>query len=516
MPRLPLSFVALATTSFISFAVPISGRALAQEVLLDVPSPVPGADADVGVAIGDWDGDGIADLAIGAPRDSTAASEAGAVRIHSGKDGSVLAALYGVNADDYFGAVIVRMPDLDGDGVDDMAVSSIYADNAGTDTGSVYLYSGRTGAFQRRIDGPATDKVFGYPIGSLGDVDGDGIGDLFVGNFGGNDLLHVHSGADGHEITTLQGPKSGEYFGVDASAIDDLDGDGVRELLVGAKWHTDPKGNPIGAAYVVSPVTGTILRTHEGTFFAEYLGYGTAALEDLDGDGVNDYAVSTRNDPQLYASMVVVFSGATGAQLGQITTPNPGLEALTQQIDNAGDVNGDGIGDILVGGGWSDVNGFGHGAAFLFSGKNLLELDRIDTAGIGVDVAPFGDANGDGKDDLLVGMWDLSFNGEVILYSGDDLWLNATPSEALAGQGVEFNTREGLPGTLTVLALEAIDGVPTFQLLGGVRSFGALGGNKQFAKVPGGLAGHQFTLRAYANDVSGKVIRSATQALSCK
>ena len=516
MPRIHLPTVAFATSFLALIALPFGGRARAQDILLDVKSPVPGADAENGIAIGDWDGDGIADLAIGAPRDSTAASEAGAVRIHSGKDGSILANFYGVNSDDYFGGALVRMPDLDGDGIDDLAVTALYADFAGTDTGSVYLYSGRTGAFQRRIDGPATSTVFGYPIGSLGDVDGDGIGDLFVGNFGGSNLIHVHSGADGHEITTLNGPVAGEYFGIDADALDDLDGDGVRELLVGAKWHLDSKGNPIGAAYVVSPVTGAVVRKHEGTFWGGYFGYETAALEDLDGDGVNDYAVSSKNDEQFYAARIDLFSGASGAALGKITTPNPGLEFLGTQIVSAGDVNGDGSGDLAVGGWWSDTKGNGGGSAFLFSGKNLLELDRIDTQGIGTVLSPFGDANGDGFDDLLVGWWDLAFDGEVVLYSGDDLWLDVTPSEAFAGDTVQFNTREGPPGTLTLLALEAIDGTPTFMILGGVRSFGALGGNKQFAKVPAGLAGHDFTLRAYANDANGKVIASATQLLSCK
>jgi hypothetical protein len=515
MPRFHRSFVALTTTSFISFAVSIGGRALAQEVLLDVPSPVPGADADVGVAIGDWDGDGIDDLAIGAPRDSTAASEAGAVRIHSGKDGSVLAALYGVNADDYFGSFIARMPDLDGDGVDDLAIAAPYADYAGPDSGSIYLYSGRSGALQRRIDGPAYDVVFGYPLGSLGDVDGDGIADLYVGNYGSSDRVHIHSGADGHEITTLLGT-AGERFGVEASALDDLDGDGVRELLVGAKWHVDAKGNPIGAAYVVSPATGAILRKHEGTFYAEYLGYGTAALEDLDGDGVNDYAVSAKNDDSMLAARVLVFSGATGVQLAEITTPTPGLEVLGTQIVSAGDLNGDGFGDLAIGGWWSDTTGYGHGAAFLFSGKSFLELDRIDTQSLGVVLAPFGDANGDGRDDLLVGLIDPSFNGEVILYSGDDLWLDATPSEVVAKDQVLFTTREGRPGTLTVLALEAIDGVPTFMIVGGLRKFGALGGNVQSANVPPGLAGHDFTFRSYANGPAGGVIASATQTITCK
>lgn len=64
--------------------------------------------------------------------------------------------------------------------------------------------------------------------------------------------------------------------------------------------------------------------------------------------------------------------------------------------------------------------------------------------------------------------------------------------------------------------LVAVDGAPTFQVVGGVRSFGPLGGNKLFGKVKTSLAGHDFTFQSYANGASGKVIASVTQTIHCE
>ena len=510
MSRSQLSFVAMATTYFVLSAHSIGNHAFAQDVLLDVKSPVPAVAKETGIAIGDWDGDGIVDLAIGAPYDATAGSDAGSVRIHSGKDGSLLATFLGAASDDYFGWSVARMPDLDGDGIDDLAVGAVGTAVSATALGSVYLYSGRTGTLQRRIDNPSTGD-FGHLIGPMGDVDGDGIADLYVSHLAGE--VSVHSGADGHELTSIVGSFA-DYFGNAVCAIDDVDGDGVRDLLIGAKHHTTAQGY-VGSAYVCSGATGAILRTHDATYDVTYLGYVTAALADLDGDGVNDYAISALYDLFTGNGVVRIYSGATGTQVAELTAPSR-WDYLYTQVVAAGDVNGDGVGDLAIDGAWSDVDTRVWSAAYLFSGKTFLCLDRIETRLDQISLSPFGDLNGDGFDDLIVGGFYDGLDGEVFVYAGDDLWLNTTPSAPSAGDTVEFNTREGKTGSLTILVLEAIDGTPTFQIVGGVRKFGTLGGNTQFMQIPAGLAGHDFTLRAYANDANGKVIASATQVVSCQ
>jgi hypothetical protein len=516
MARIP-TFPAGTVSSFVAaivLAAPLGGRLFAQDLLLDLKSRVKDAFAVHGIAIGDWDGDGIGDIAVGAPHDASAGIDAGAVRIHSGKDGSILAKLLGANGDDLFGTSLARMPDLDGDGIDDLAVGAPATHYAGPDYGSVYLYSGRTGALQRRVDAPAAPN-FGFLVSAMNDVDGDGIADLGVDHWGLGEV-DVISGADGHEITRITGLQS-EDFGIAMSALDDIDGDGARDLLVGAMTHVNSSGLILGAAFVYSGATGALLRTHEGTFNNEKFGALTANLADLDGDGVEDYAVSAEHDDLTGASgMVVVYSGATGAELAKLLPPDSQFDWLDVVVSAAGDLNGDGVGDIAVGGTWTNRNRWSS-AVFLFSGKTFRVFDQIDIRNNAVvDLAPFGDLNGDGYGDLLVGSVFPTLNGDVSLYSGGPLWLDATPPVVFSGDPELIETREGVPAALTVLVLEAIDGTTTFQIIGGVQSFDATGGSERHLQLPSGLAGHDFTLRAYANDANGKVVASATQILICK
>ena len=509
MSRTPLLAAALVVSAFL-----FAGRASAQDVLLDIQGPVPGSEAANGIVIGDWDGDGINDVAIGAIRDSTVQYLAGAVRVHSGKDGSVLAQYFGDRAIEYFGGVLARTPDLDGDGIDDLAVTAIYADYSGPYTGSVFLYAGRTGTFLRRIDGPANGSVFGDSLGVVGDVDGDGIADLYMSDLGLDEVL-VHSGADGHLIITYSGIP-GEYFGQSVSVLDDLDVDGVRELLITAKHRQDSQGQWVGAAYVISTKTGAVLQTLLGTFHAEYFGYGSASLRDVDNDGIRDYAISTNTDVTLQKGpQVFVYSGKWATQLAQLSAPF-GDAYYGTNLSDAGDLNGDGYGDLTIDGAWIDAQGKGHGAVYLVSGKTFNVLDRIESEQ-GAFGAGCGDFDQDGRDDVIVGIDEYpSFDGEVRIYSGDDLWLLAVPREPRTGQRVHLRASEGVPGALTALALEAVDGVPTFQLVDGIGTFGTQGGRSVDIIVPSGLAGHTFTLRAYAQDAMLRVIHSATTDVDCK
>jgi len=501
--------------TIVTLAAATVGHAAGQDVLLDIKGPVPFGNAAHGIGVADWDGDGIDDLAVGAPLDGTAGISAGAVRVYSARTGTLVTAMYGASPGDEFGANLMRIPDVDGDGIDDIAIAAPGASNAGAFSGSVYVYAAGTGALLYRIDGPAIYKYAGNPLGAIGDVDGDGICDLFIGHsFGFDDQLDICSGADGHLINTLIG-KSGEYFGTDASELDDLDGDGLHELLVGAPLHVNSKGDMVGAAYVVEPTSGTVLLTLAGTKSFEGFGFAVASLGDLDNDGVRDFAVSGLDpkNPIPGFAIVHIVSSATGTELARIRAPESGL-VLSGRTSNVGDVNGDAIEDIGINGTWVDAAGSGHAAVYLVSGRTLIHLDRVEIAEDFAWSQPFGDLNGDGVADFIVNF--VSGNqsdGEVRIYSGDDLWLNGTPSEPTSGSTLELTTREGVPGALTILVLEDFDGVPTFQIINGVATFGSFGGRKIAATVPSGLAGHQCTFRSYANDAAGHVIASAPQTI---
>src|SRR5262249_35091838 len=113
--------------AIVGLSTVVFGQAHAQDILLDIKCPVPAA---VGACAGqgaDWDGDGVDAHAIGAPADGTAGVFAGAVRVYSAKSGSLITTIYGAAPNDEFGKNVVRVPDLDGDGVDDLAVGAQYA-----------------------------------------------------------------------------------------------------------------------------------------------------------------------------------------------------------------------------------------------------------------------------------------------------------------------------------------------------------------------------------------------------
>jgi hypothetical protein len=492
----------------------VSGRARAQDVIFDVSDPNPDSAAAEVAGVGDWDGDGVADFAIGAGFDDGAGTDAGVVRIYSGKNASVLATLPGATAGDWFGGIVVRIPDLDGDGKDDLGVLASGAFYAGH--GSVFLMKGGTGAQLLRIDCPVGEGDFGYPLGPIGDVDGDGVGDLFVSFSGWHEKVSIRSGTDGHEIALFTG--SNELFGYAVDALDDLDGDGVRELLVGAPYHQDVQHKTIGAAYVISTATGTVLRTHLGQFDGENFGGGVGTLSDLDGDGVRDYAAGGRQSPGSFSAKITVYSGASGAPLATILPPANGLLLAGAQIADAGDVNGDGVGDWMTDGSWTDPNGFLHAAVFLISGRTFLLLDHVEYDDHYAVLSPrLGDLDSDGIGDLALGSFGIAaVNADVRIYSGDDLWLDARPTQPIAGTSLELATREGSPGALELLVLEAVDGVTTFAVVSGPTVFDATGGAAFTATTPGGLAGHDFTFRAYAKDALGRTIQSAPQTVSCK
>ena len=101
-----------------------AGRAVSQEVMIDVRGPVAGAEAYHVAVICDWDGDGVEDLAVGAPGDWSTGQTCGACRIHSGRDGTVLTTFYGQSDLDGFGVAVARLSDVDNDGIDDLAVTT--------------------------------------------------------------------------------------------------------------------------------------------------------------------------------------------------------------------------------------------------------------------------------------------------------------------------------------------------------------------------------------------------------
>ncbi|MEO8461093.1 MAG: FG-GAP-like repeat-containing protein, partial [Dokdonella sp.] len=305
------------------------------------------------------------------------------------------------------GWAVADIADLDGDGRRDFVVSVINANQ-------VVAYSTANGT-PLWTSTPAGLAAFGSAISSAGDINGDGRSDVIAGAplVPGGGAVRLISGLNGQILLAPPKPVGAVRYGSAVSALPDMNGDGVGELLVGA-----PGGN--GAVYVQSGSDGSVLRTHTGTPASEF-GAGVSSLADIDGDGIRDYVVGAPGDGP---GRAYVYSGATGSLLFTLTSQSAGGHFGEFFVADAGDVDADGTTDIYVGAYDEAVH---NGAAYVFSGRTGLRLFRIggtSAEGMGPGRAA-GDVDGDGHADIIVGSYTYSGagigqGGRVSIFSGAD------------------------------------------------------------------------------------------------
>jgi hypothetical protein len=296
--------------------------------------------------IGDLDGDGLPDLAVGANYDDDGGSNRGALwLLRLNADGTVkqtskISSTQGgftgpLRANDEFGRAVTALGDLDGDGVIDLAVGAPTDTTGGSRRGAVWiLFLNQDGTVKRHVKiasgmGGFTGRLknldwWGFSLANLGDFDGDGVTDLAVGaaldddggvNAGAAWLLYLKSDGtvkDHRKISMLSGGFTGQLespdqFGTSVAALGDLNGDGVTELAVGAV-KDDDGGTDRGSVYVLFLTADGTVAFHQkiGNLSGnwplrtlnnwDWLGSALAPLGDLDGDGVFDVAIGARND----------------------------------------------------------------------------------------------------------------------------------------------------------------------------------------------------------------------------
>ncbi len=280
--------------------------------------------------LGDLDGDGASEILIGAERDNVGRGEdAGQAYVYSGASGTLLYALVSPNKTKggHFGSAVARVPDVNGDGTDDLLVGAAMESTLRHGSGRAYLFSGRNGALLREFDPPAPKKFgrFGLAVAGLGDVDGDGFGDVAVGAPfedppAGVDAgrAYIFSGASGTLLHVLESP-NGELngdFGISVARVPDVDNDGADDLLVGAD-REDPGSSPTdaGRAYLFSGASGALLFTlvspHQT--YGGFFGFAVSGMEDINGDRRGDLLVGAYFDGTDSAGRAYIFSGGSGA-----------------------------------------------------------------------------------------------------------------------------------------------------------------------------------------------------------
>lgn len=452
---------------------------------------------------GDVNGDGIDDIIIGAPgtnfNNSDATNSPGYAYVVFGKLGGFPAnvelstlngtdgfAIKGIGAKDGTGVSVSNAGDINADGVDDVIIGARFADpNNLKDAGSAFVVYGSKSGFAPTLDlsdldgtngftieGIAEGNETGNSVSVLGDINGDGIDDVGIGalyadpnnldNAGVGYVVFGQQGGfsdkfdlntlDGTNGFTIEGIAEGNETGVTISGVGDFNGDGIADMAITAPF-ADSNGTDSGSAYLIfgtqagfaptlnlGDLNGTngfvINSIAEGDFLGKVSNAG-----DVNGDGFADviigaYGPYSGNNPA--GSAYVVF-GKPGAfsdefNLSQLNGTNGfSIEGITAgnltgfSVSSAGDFNGDGFDDLLVG---APGTNNGAGQSYIVFGKedgfaaeiNLGELDPNEGLALNgvaagdfssISVSAAGDINGDGLDDLMVGASYADPNGKT-------------------------------------------------------------------------------------------------------
>jgi|GEM_PF-1043655 len=491
----------------------------------------------------------------------------------SGLNGTNGFTIFGAQDGERFGTSVSGAGDVNGDGFADVIIGSPLNDGNSIQRGEAFVVYGHEGGFSSSITtadldghtgfailGPTNQSFLGTSVSKAGDVNGDGFGDVIVGATGANGDM-TGSGAafvifgkanvpakiftsilaDG-EGTKLGGIATNDQAGRSVSGGGDLNGDGFDDVIVGAS-QANEGGISRGAAYVVygksnftknTPLSGLggasgfrLSGEHDG----DQAGYSVQILGDLNGDGLAEAGVGAplANEGAVDSGAVYVLygksAGTGNTALSSINGSNAGFKLTGAGASNylgsdldAGDVNGDGRGDLIIGAPGATSNGVSAGATYVVYGKaggfasvpavgsldgqnglTLVGSAAGDNAGHSVAFA--GDVNHDGFGDILVGSFFKSNGGTQrgdaeIVYGGLSGSAAIQPTFSADHKSATFHDVDG--DLVTVKVTKGDLTTADFDLVGSNdhASFLSL-------KLPGSFAGANVTISAKATLAGG-------------
>ena len=391
------------------------------------------------------------------------------------------------------GTSVASAGDVNGDGYADVIVGAPYYDGGGSLEGAAFIFLGSASGVATggpsvaatQLEANQSSARFGISVAGIGDVNGDGYGDVIVGaaeydadqtNEGAAFIFHgsasgIPSGGPATAATRLESNQStspSPAFGNSVAGAGDVNGDGYADVIVGAYLY-DAGTTDEGAAFIFHGSAAGIPNGHPSTAASLLesntasvgFGWSVASAGDVNGDGRADVIVSAFSyaSGQALEGAAFVFHGsASGVPSGNLATAAAQIQGnqiqaqLGSDVASAGDVNGDGYADIIVGASAYNAGQTDEGAAFIFHGSasgiasgdpataaTQLESNEANGA-FGASVASAGDVNGDGYADVIVGdfFYGASSEGAAFVFFGGASGIpdgNPTTAAAELGTG---------------------------------------------------------------------------------
>lgn len=403
---------------------------------------------------GDVNADGFDDIIVGAPFNDAGGPDAGRAYIYFGSyviDYTADVILTGIIAGGRLGYSVSSAGDVNNDGYADVIAG---ATGISANTGGAYIYYGGSNmnnVADVTLSGQSAGEQFGYSVSNAGDVNGDGYSDVVVGAYayaGFTGRVYAFFGSafmDNNVDIIFASGDAGSGYGISVSSAGDVNADGYRDIIVSELF--DP--GSYGKAFIyhggqsmdnVADVTMT------GATPADYFGSSVSSAGDMNGDGFDDVIVGAIYFNSQTGAAYIYYGGATMNNTADVTLNGvAGTDFFGGSVAGAGDVNGDGFKDVIIGARQNDVGGVNSGCAYLFWGGTIVNNvpDAVFSGSIvndqfGFSVASAGDFNRDGYTDLIIG---TPYNDE----SGSDAgkaWLYtntrnyvATPIASFSGPG---------------------------------------------------------------------------------
>lgn len=360
-------------------------------------------------SIGDVDGDTVPDFVVGAPR--IVMKKPGYVEAISGKDGHALYHLDGQAVADCFGISVCAVGDLDHDARTDFAVGAVNwrAGMRIRGAGYVRVFSGATGTLLRELRGGVSEEQFGLHVFGAPDLDGDQTPDILVSSpvLDRDDdsalaSVRAYSGESGALLFEIKGKSREEVLGASVAFIDDANGDGRPDVLIGVPYRTalDYNGGYVG---FYSGADGSQFAELHGSPEDSAFGSFVATGADLDNDGVSEILIGVKSPPYSQGwleNRILCYSGCDRSLLFAVK-PGGGSFLRGEIACFAGDWNGNHITDIGI-----TDNGSGRARVRSGANPNVILWEYSDSSFLsrfGQVLCFPGDLDGDARPDVVIG-----------------------------------------------------------------------------------------------------------------